>query len=172
MREKDNLGGRLTTVVARVSLNMPRSRRTRREDAPEAFVADPTVCAAEGNDPEHQALLADSVGTALLVVLETLAPAERLAFVAHDMFALPFDEIAPIVDRTPTATRQLASRARRRARAARPALLDGIAVLARAPGGEPKVVFGFIIANGRIVGIDLLSDPAYLRDTDVQLLDG
>ena len=111
--EIENLGGWLTTVVARVSLNMLRSRATRREE-PLVQIPDPIVDRADGTDPEHEALLADSVGLALLIVLETLAPAERLAFVLHDMFAVPFDEIAPIVDRSPEAARQLASRARRR----------------------------------------------------------
>jgi RNA polymerase sigma-70 factor, ECF subfamily len=112
--EVENLGGWLTTVVARVSLNMLRSRRSRREEPLGVHVPEPIVDSADGTDPEHEALLADSVGLALLVVLETLSPAERLAFVLHDMFAVPFDEIAPIVDRSPEATRQLASRARRR----------------------------------------------------------
>src|SRR4051794_9124139 len=110
----ENLGGWLTTVVARVSLNMLRSRKSRREEPMGVHVPDPIVDPAAGPDPEHEALLADSVGLALLVVLETLNPAERLAFVLHDMFAVPFDEIAPVVDRSPEATRQLASRARRR----------------------------------------------------------
>jgi RNA polymerase sigma factor (sigma-70 family) len=110
----ENLGGWLTTVVARVSLNMLRSRRSRREEPLDVRVPEPIVDRAEGTDPEHAALLADSVGLALLVVLETLSPPERLAFVLHDMFAVPFDEIAPIVDRSPEAARQLASRARRR----------------------------------------------------------
>jgi RNA polymerase sigma factor (sigma-70 family) len=112
----ENLGGWLTTVVARVSLNVLRSRRSRREEPldVDVHVPEPIVSRADGVDPEHEALLADSVGLALLVVLETLDPAERLAFVLHDMFAVPFDEIAPMVGRTPTAARQLASRARRR----------------------------------------------------------
>jgi RNA polymerase sigma factor (sigma-70 family) len=110
----ENLGGWLTTVVARVSLNMLRSRRTRGEEPLGVHVPEPIIDRAEGADPEHQALLADSVGLALLVVLETLPPAERLAFVLHDMFAVPFNEIAPIVERSPEAARQLASRARRR----------------------------------------------------------
>jgi RNA polymerase sigma-70 factor (ECF subfamily) len=104
----------LTTVVARVSLNMLRSRRSRREEHFDARMPDPIVDRADGTDPEHEALLAESVGLALLVVLETLNPAERVAFVLHDTFAVPFDEIAPIVDRSPEAARQLASRARRR----------------------------------------------------------
>jgi RNA polymerase sigma-70 factor (ECF subfamily) len=114
----ENLGGWLTTVVARVSLNMLRSRKVRREQ-PLVQMPEPIVDRADGTDPEHEALLADSVGLALLVVLETLNPAERLAFVLHDMFGMPFDEIAPIVDRSPEAARQLASRARRRVRAER-----------------------------------------------------
>ncbi len=118
----ENLGGWLTTVMARICLNVLRSRRTRNEQALEAHVPDPIVSrlvpAASAGDPEHQAVLADSVGLALLVVLETLPPAERLAFVLHDMFAMPFEEIAPLVDRTPTAARQLASRARKRVQGA------------------------------------------------------
>jgi RNA polymerase sigma factor (sigma-70 family) len=113
-REVENLAAWLTTVVARVSLNMLRSRKGRREEPLGVRVPDPIVDRADGTDPEHEALLADSVGLALLVVLETLSPAERLAFVLHDIFAVPFDEIAPIVDRSPEAARQLASRARRR----------------------------------------------------------
>jgi len=116
----ENLRAWLTTVVARVALNMLRSRRTRGEQPLDMRVPDPIVDPTDGTDPEHEALLADSVGLALLIVLETLTPAERLAFVLHDMFAVPFDEIAPIVDRSPQATRQLASRARRRVRGADP----------------------------------------------------
>src|SRR3984957_612699 len=115
--EGENLGGWLTTIVARVSLNMLQSRRLRREDPIDAGVGH---AVAGGTDPEHEAVLADSVGLALLVVLDRLTPAERLAFVLHDMFAMPFDEIAPIVDRSPQAARQLASRARRRARGGAP----------------------------------------------------
>src|SRR5215208_2930907 len=110
----ENLAAWLTTVVARVSLNVLRSRDVRREDPIGVHLPDPIVDRADGTDPEHEALLADSVGLALLVVLETLAPPERLAFVLHDMFAVPFDDIAPIVGRSPEAARQLASRARRR----------------------------------------------------------
>jgi RNA polymerase sigma factor (sigma-70 family) len=110
----ENLGGWLTTVVGRISLDMLRSRSSRREEPLDAQVPVRTASRADGGDPEQEALLADSVGLALLVVLETLAPAERLAFVLHDMFAVPFDEIAPIVGRSPDAARQLASRARRR----------------------------------------------------------
>ena len=115
----ENLGAWLTTVVARISLNMLRSRKTRREDPISGGLPDLLVDRADGLDPEHEALLADSVGLALLVVLETLTPPERLAFVLHDIFAVPFDEIGPIVDRSPEAARQLASRARRRVRAER-----------------------------------------------------
>jgi RNA polymerase sigma factor (sigma-70 family) len=114
----ENLGGWLTTVVARVCLDMLRSRRSRREGPLEVHVPEPIVSPPDGIDPEREALLADSVGLALLVVLETLSPAERLAFVLHDMFSVPFDEIAPIVGRSPAAARQLASRARRRVQGA------------------------------------------------------
>ncbi len=119
-RAVDNLGGWLTTVVARVALNMLRSRATRRERPLDVHVPDPIIDPADGTDPEHEALLADSVGLALLVVLETLTPPERLAFVLHDMFGVPFEEIAPIVERSPEAARQLASRARRRVRGTAP----------------------------------------------------
>jgi RNA polymerase sigma factor (sigma-70 family) len=117
-RQIENLSGWLTTVVGRVCLDMLRSRRSRREEPLDAHVPDPIVSREDVINPDHEALLADSVGLALLVVLETLAPAERLAFVLHDMFAVPFDEIAAIVGRSPTATRQLASRARRRVQGA------------------------------------------------------
>ncbi|MFF3455413.1 sigma-70 family RNA polymerase sigma factor [Streptomyces sp. NPDC002730] len=237
----ENLGGWLTTVVARVSLNMLRSRKTRREDPWDAHLPEPAVGHEDTADPEHQALLADSVGLALLVVLDTLAPAERLAFVLHDMFAVPFDEIAPIVERTPAATRQLASRARRRvqgtpgvpetdvtrqrevvdaflaasrggdfdallalldpdvvlrtdtaaalsgagaargaaavadtfagrAKAAQPALINGSAGLVWAPGGRPRVVFGFTITHGRITAIDILADAERLSGLDLEVL--
>jgi RNA polymerase sigma factor (sigma-70 family) len=114
----ENLSGWLTTIVARVCLNMLRSRKVRREDSVGVHVPDPFVSRDGKLQPEQEALLADSVGLALLVVLDTLAPAERLAFVLHDMFELPFEEIAPIVGRTPAAARQLASRARRRVKGA------------------------------------------------------
>jgi RNA polymerase sigma factor (sigma-70 family) len=116
--EIDNLGAWLTTVVSRVALNMLRSRK--REEPLGAYAPEPIVDRADGTDPQHEALLADSVGLALFVVLETLTPAERLAFVLHDTFAVPFDEIAAIVGRSPDATRQLASRARRRVRGVNP----------------------------------------------------
>jgi RNA polymerase sigma-70 factor (ECF subfamily) len=262
-----NLGGWLTTVVARVSLDMLRSRTARREDSWDAELAelvaesrDPrlsTVAGASGTaDPAAEAELADSVGLALLVVLETLAPAERLAFVLHDLFGLPFEEIADIVDRSPAATRQLASRARRRVRSAdidlegeviaaptepdppspdrirqrevvsaflaasrggdfsrllelldpdvvmradaaavamgSPAELRGSAAVAemfrgRAQGarlaafgdqlgavwtlrGVPKAAFAFRVADGRVVGIDLLADEAWLGEVRIDYL--
>src|SRR4051794_3863475 len=163
----ENLGGWLTTVVARVSLTMLRSRRSRREEPFEVRMPEPIVDRADGTDPEHEALLADSVGLALLVVLETLNPAERLAFVLHDIFAVPFEEIAPIVDRSPAAARQLASRARRRVQG-EPAIPDADldtqreildAFLAAARGGDfhallegldPDVV---LRADGAAVGL-------------------
>src|SRR5665213_3568315 len=114
----ENLGGWLTTVVARVCLNMLRSRNTRREDPLDSYVPDPLIQRHDERDPANEALLADSVSLALLVVLETLTPAERLVFVLHDLFGLPFEEIAPMVGRTPAAARQLASRARRRVKGA------------------------------------------------------
>jgi RNA polymerase sigma factor (sigma-70 family) len=125
--EVENLGAWLTTVVARVSLNMLRSRRARREEPWSPQVPEPIVDRPDGTQPEHEALLADSVGLALLVVLDSLAPAERLAFVLHDMFAVPFAEIAQVVGTTPGAARQLASRARRRVRGAAPAAQDDAA---------------------------------------------
>ncbi|MEU0985606.1 sigma-70 family RNA polymerase sigma factor [Streptomyces sp. NPDC005953] len=112
----ENLSGWLTTVVGRVCLDMLRSRTARREDSLDVRVPDPVVQTEAVSDPEHEALMADSVGLALLVVLETLGPTERLVFVLHDMFGVPFDEISPVVGRSPSATRQLASRARRRVR--------------------------------------------------------
>ena len=239
----ENLAGWLTTVVGRVCLDMLRVRRSRREEPLGAQVPEPIATGDEAIDPEHEALLGDSVGLALLVVLEALAPAERVAFVLHDMFAVPFEEIAPIVGRSPAATRQLASRARRRvqgaatapdadlarqrevvdaflaasrrgdfsgllalldpdvvlradpaavqmgasrevrgapavadtfsgrARAAQPALVDGAAGLVWAQGGQPRVVFGFTITGGKIVGIELLADPDRLRQLELVLLD-
>jgi RNA polymerase sigma factor (sigma-70 family) len=119
-REVENLRGWLTTIVGRVALNMLRARKTRREQPLDVRVPDPIIDSPDDTDPEHEAMLADSVGLALLVVLETLTPAERLAFVLHDMFAVPFEEIARIVERSPEVTRQLASRARRRVHGAAP----------------------------------------------------
>jgi RNA polymerase sigma factor (sigma-70 family) len=240
--ELENLRAWLTTVVARVSLDMLRSRKSRREEPLGPHLPEPIVSREDGVDPEHEALLADSVGLALLVVLEALTPAERLAFVLHDMFAVPFDEIAPIVGRSPTAARQLASRARRRVRAApapdvdlarqrevvdaflaaardgafdalvalldpdvvmrvdrdsgaprefrgalsvaeqvltfargaqfaRPALINGAAGFVVAPRGRPVAVAGFTVAGGRIVAMDVLADPARLRELDLTVLD-
>ncbi|GAA5768596.1 hypothetical protein Aros01_05107 [Streptosporangium roseum] len=116
----DNLGGCLTTVVGRVCLDMLRARKARREEALEDRLPDPVISREDVTDPEQEVLLADAVGLALLVVLESLTPAERLTFVLHDMFGLPFDQIAPIVDRTPAAAKKLASRARQRVRGAAP----------------------------------------------------
>ena len=116
----ENLGGWLTTVIGRVCLDMLRSRKSRREESIDEYMPDPILSRADRIDPEHQALIADSVGLALLVVLETLGPPERLAFVLHDMFAVPFEEIASIVGCSPVAARQLASRARRRVQGAAP----------------------------------------------------
>jgi RNA polymerase sigma factor (sigma-70 family) len=244
--ELENLRAWLTTVVGRVCLDMLRSRRSRHEEPLGPHVPEPIVSREDEVDPEHEALLADSVGLALLVVLETLTPAERLAFVLHDMFAVPFDEIAPIVGRSPAAARQLASRARRRvqgatptpdadlarqrevvdaflaaarggdfeallamldpdvvlrvdrgalpgaasrevrgaeavveqtrtfarlAASARPALVNGAAGFIVAPRGRPIAVAGFTVAHGKIVEIDLLADPARLRDLDLTVLD-
>jgi RNA polymerase sigma factor (sigma-70 family) len=238
-----NLGGWLTTVVARVCLDMLRSRKSRREQPLEAPVPDPIASHGDGADPEQAALVADSVGLALLVVLETLAPAERVAFVLHDMFAVPFEEIAPIVGRSPNAAKMLASRARRRvqgaptvpdtdrtrqravidaflaasrngdfaallavldpdvvlradgaavhagapaevrgapavadtfsgrARFAQPALVNGAVGAVWAPGGRPRVVFGFTITHGKIVEIEILADPARLSRLDLAVLD-
>ncbi|MFF5934793.1 RNA polymerase sigma factor SigJ [Streptomyces sp. NPDC012508] len=158
-----NLSGWLTTVVGRVCLDMLRSRASRREDPLEYFVPDPLVRGAEGTtrDPEEEALLADSVGLALLVVLETLGPAERLAFVLHDMFAVSFDEIAPIVDRTPAATRQLASRARRRVQGAAPSPAPDIA-------RQRQVVDAFMAAShgGDFEGLLAVLDPDVVLRVD------
>src|SRR6478735_3868068 len=135
-----NLGGWLTTVVSRVALDALRARRARREDYAGSWLPEPVVDAPGGGDPEHEALLADSVGLALLVVLDTLAPVERLAFVLHDMFGVPFEEIAPIVDRSPAAARQLASRARRRVRGASPLLEADL-------NGQREVIDAFLAAS-------------------------
>jgi RNA polymerase sigma factor (sigma-70 family) len=151
----ENLGGWLTTIVARVSLNMLRSRRTRREEPLEARLPDPVVSSDDGLQPEEEALLADSVGLALQVVLDTLPPAERLAFVLHDMFDLPFDEVAAVVDRTPAAARQLASRARRRVRGADTHAPD------RDLGRQREVVDAFFLAarNGDFDALVAVLDP-------------
>ena len=157
----ENLGGWLTTVVARVCLNMLRSRDSRPEQPLGVHMPDPVVSLVDGIDPEHEALLADSVGLALLVVLDTLAPAERLAFVLHDMFSVPFDEIAPIVERSPTAARQLASRARRRVQQAAP-VPD--ADLTR----QREVVDAFFAAsrNGDFAALVAVLDPDVVLRSD------
>src|SRR3712207_5208482 len=134
----ENLGGWLTRVVARVCLDMLRSRKSRREESLDAPGLAQPVTRADGVDPEQEALLDDSVGLALLVVLEMLEPVERLAFVLHDMFAVPFDEIAPIVGRTPAAARQLASRARRRVHGAGERERDGGRAETKGAGGVAK----------------------------------
>jgi RNA polymerase sigma factor (sigma-70 family) len=233
-REVMNLGGWLTTVVGRICLDMLRARAARREVSLDARLPDPIMGSAEA-DPEQAALLADSVAWALLVVLETLPPAERIAFVLHDTFAVPFDEIAGIVGRSPAATRQLASRARRRVRqatldpdadpgtqrqvveaflsaarrgdldalvalldpdvvvradsgrppvrvvrgsravaekalvfsgasaGARVALVGGSAGIVASAQGQPVTAMGFAVRNGRVIEIDILTDPVRLR---------
>ncbi|MBO2459781.1 sigma-70 family RNA polymerase sigma factor [Actinomadura violacea] len=238
-----NLGGWLTTVVGRVCLDMLRSRTSRREDSLDERLPDPVIAPESGADPEHEALLADSVGLALLVVLESLTPAERLAFVLHDTFAVPFEDIAPIVGRSTDAARQLASRARRRVRGAapvperdrgrqravvdafhaaaragdfealiavldpdvelradlgaggwqhlrgarlvadqavtfsrltaftsRPALVNGTAGVVSMDGDRPQSVLSFTVADGRIVAIDILADPARVERLDLSVL--
>jgi RNA polymerase sigma-70 factor, ECF subfamily len=238
--EVANLRGWLTTVVGRVCLDMLRSRKSRREEPFGVHLPDPIVSRVDATDPAQQALLADSVGLALLVVLDTLGPAERLAFVLHDMFAVPFDEIAAIVGRSPAAAKQLASRARRRiqlaapspdadptvqrkvveafliaarsgdfealvtvldpdvvvrsdsgarrpavsvrgaaavagqaltfarlAHVARVALVNGAAGVVAASAGRPISVMAFTIARGKIVEIDILTDPGRLRQLDL-----
>jgi RNA polymerase sigma factor (sigma-70 family) len=159
--EVENLGAWLTTIVARVALNILRSRNVRREQPLDVHLPDPVVDAADGTDPEHEALLADSVGLALLVVLETLSPAERLAFVLHDMFAVPFEQIAPILERSPEATRQLASRGRRRVRGAAPAPDASLAE-------QWKVVDAFLAAarNGDFEGLVAVLDPDVVLRAD------
>jgi len=242
--EVDNLAGWLTTVTARVCLDMLRSRASRREDPLGDGVLEARVGTGAGAGPEDEAVLADSVGLALLVVLDTLSPAERLAFVLHDLFAVPFEEIAAIVGRSPAAARQLASRGRRRvrgasagpeldptrqrevvgaflaasregdfaslvelldpdvvlradgaavragaerevrgahsvaatfsgrARAARLALVDGVVGAVWARGGRPRVVFGFTVAGGKVVAIDLVADPERLSRLHIAALAG
>ena len=160
--EIDNLRGWLTTVVSRVSLDMLRSRRSRREEPlDDVRVPEPIISRADGLDPEHEALLADSVGLALLVVLETLSPAERLSFVLHDMFGVPFDEIGPMVDRSPTAARQLASRARRRVQGEAPTPDADLAE-------QRRVVDAFFAAarDGDFEGLVAVLDPDVVVRTD------
>jgi RNA polymerase sigma factor (sigma-70 family) len=156
-----NLGGWLTTVVGRVCLDMLRTRRARREEPLGVHVPEPIISRADGPDPEQEALLADSVGLALLVVLEHLAPAERLVFVLHDTFGLPFEEIGPILGRSPAAAKQLASRARRRVRGAEP-ISDGDLASQRA------VVEAFLMAarGGDIEGLLEVLDPDVVARPD------
>jgi RNA polymerase sigma factor (sigma-70 family) len=157
----ENLRGWLTTVVARVSLNTLRSRRSRREEPLDVHVPDPIVDPADATDPEHAALLADSVGLALLVVLESLTPPERLAFVLHDMFGMRFDEIAAIVERSPEAARQLASRARRRVRGSAPVPDADL-------GAQWKVVDAFMAAahDGDFDALVAVLDPDVVLRAD------
>jgi RNA polymerase sigma-70 factor (ECF subfamily) len=161
--EIDNLEAWLVTVVGRVALNMLRSRKRRREEPLDAHLPDPIVDRADGIDPEHEALLADSVGLALLVVLETLTPAERLAYVLHDMFSVPFDEIGAILERSPEAARQLASRARRRIRAADTTPHD-----AEAAAHQEEVVEAFLAAarDGDFDALVAVLDPEIVLRED------
>jgi RNA polymerase sigma-70 factor (ECF subfamily) len=241
----ENLGGWMTTVVARICLDMLRSRKSRREDPLDAEVPSPVASRDDMSDPEHEAILADSVGLALLVVLETLAPPERIAFVLHDMFDIPFDEIGSIVGRSPAAARQLASRARRRVQGgpvvlgadragqravvdaflaalrggdfealvavldpdvvfradgaasatgapaevrgartwargaiafskavqlAQPALVNGAIGVVLAPNGRLSRVLTFTFVHGRIAQVEVIGDPARLRELDLKVL--
>jgi RNA polymerase sigma factor (sigma-70 family) len=158
----DNLGAWLTTIVARVCLNVLRSRNTRREEPLDTHVPDPVITRADGTNPEDEAMLADSVGLALQVVLDTLTPAERLAFVLHDLFDLPFDQIAPLVGRSPATARQLASRARRRVRGADVQAPDPD--LAR----QREVVDAFYAAarQGDLAGLVAVLDPDVVMRSD------
>ncbi len=158
--EIENLRAWLTTVVARVCLNILRSRKSRRETPLEPHIPDPILSNENGMDPEQEALLGDSVGLALFVVLDSLTPAERVAFVLHDVFAVPFDEIAPVVGRTPAAARQLASRARRRVRGARVPDAD--------LAGQRAVVDAFLAAarNGDFEALLALLDPDVVSTAD------
>ncbi|HYT13915.1 MAG TPA: sigma-70 family RNA polymerase sigma factor [Candidatus Nitrosopolaris sp.] len=160
--EVANLRAWLTTIVARVCLNMLRSRRTHREESLSDRLPDPVVTLEGSTQPEEQALLADSVGLALLVILDTLAPAERLAFVLHDVFKLPFDEIAPMVEKTPAAARQLASRARRRVKVA------SVAVPDKDQGRQREVVNAFFAAAraGDFARLVAVLDPNVLLRAD------
>src|SRR6187397_2780673 len=163
----DNLGGWLTTVVARVCLDMLRSRKSRREESFTADVPEPVATGKSGSNPEHEALLADSVGLALLVVLDRLTPAERLSFVLHDMFAVPFEEIAPIVGRSAEATRQLASRARRRVR-------SGAAVPDPDLARQREVIDAFLAAlrGGDFEGLLAVLDPDVVVRADPAVTSG
>src|SRR5438552_12145182 len=164
----DNLGGWLTTVVARVCLDLLRSRQSRREEPFTPDAPEPVATGTSGSSPEHEALLADSVGLALLVVLDRLTPAERLAFVLHDMFAVPFEEIAPIVGRSAEAARQLASRARRRVRGGAAAAPDPDLVRQR------EVVDAFLAAlrGGDFEGLLAVLDPDLVVRADMPVPSG
>jgi RNA polymerase sigma factor (sigma-70 family) len=157
----ENMRGWLTTIVARICLNTLKSRNSRPEEPLGPHVPDPVVSPEAGVDPEHEVLLADSVGLALLVVLDALAPAERLAFVLHDMFAVPFDEIAPIVERSPAATRQLASRARRRVQEATPSPDADLR-------SQREIIDAFLAASrdGDFESLIALLDPEVVLRTD------
>jgi RNA polymerase sigma factor (sigma-70 family) len=159
--EVENLDAWLTTIVARVALNGLRARNTRREQSLDEYLPDPIIDSADGTDPEHETLLADSVGLALLVVLEALTPSERMAFVLHDMFAMPFEEIAPIVERSPEATRQLASRARRRVR-------GDVRIPDASLPDQWKVVDAFLAAarEGDFEGLVAVLDPDVVLRAD------
>ncbi len=162
----DNLSAWLTTITARVCLNVLRSRHARREEPMGVHVPDAVISSASGANPEDEALLADSVGLALQVVLDTLAPAERLAFVLHDMFDLPFDEIAPMLDRSPATTRQLASRARRRVRGAD---VQGVGTRAGADAARQRqVVDAFFAAahDGDLEALVAVLDPDVVLRSD------
>lgn len=156
----DDLGAWLTTVVARICLNALRSRAARREELIDPHVPDPIVSATDSVDPEDEALIADSVGLALLIVLETLAPAERLAFVLHDVFDVPFEQIAPIIDRSEPAARQLASRARRRLRTTATPDTD--------PGAQWELIDAFLAAarDGDFDALLTVLDPDVVRRVD------
>ncbi|MEU4542110.1 RNA polymerase sigma factor SigJ [Nonomuraea dietziae] len=163
----DNLGGWLTTVVGRVCLDMLRARKSRREESLEDRLPDPVISREDATDPEQEALLADSVGLALLVVLESLTPAERLAFVLHDMFGLPFEQIAPIVDRTPVAAKKLASRARQRVRGAAPNPDPDLS-------SQRRVVDAFLAAarDGDFAALMSILDPDVVLRADGGMLAG
>ncbi|HEY6032566.1 MAG TPA: sigma-70 family RNA polymerase sigma factor, partial [Gaiellaceae bacterium] len=168
-----NMRGWLTTVVGRVCLDLLRARRARREDAVGSWLPEPIVVVDDGADPEYEAVVADSVGMALFVVLETLTPAERLAFVLHDMFAVPFSEIAEIAERSPDAVRQLASRARRRVRGAAPVPDPDLArqrkvvdaFLAAARGGDMATLLSLLapdaVMRADLVGQQMGTEPVY-----------
>jgi len=160
-RQVDNLGGWLTTVTARICLDMLRSRRARGEQALGIHLPDPIVSRADASDPEQQALMADSVGLALLVVLDTLSPTERLTFVLHDMFAVPFEQIASIIGRSPAAAKQLASRARKRVRNAAPPPDHDLS-------GQRHVVDAFLAAarDGDFDALVAVLDPDVVARSD------